>query len=148
MESPWCSSLNHSYETLNMPDSASDHDPSATTPLRNPHRPAPPVPAAPSNKEKTGNKSMTVTSEEADTIEVLDNESVNSSGSLYSSVSKRRKVKHPVSRRTLRLRKIHSLKRQIQIKEKMLEVRRQIIFHFSGDILSNLILFCCPLWPC
>ena len=27
-DSPWCSSLNHSYETLNMPDSASDHEPS------------------------------------------------------------------------------------------------------------------------
>ena len=36
-DSPWCSSLNHSYETLNMPDSASDNDPSAT-PLKNPHR--------------------------------------------------------------------------------------------------------------
>ena len=37
-DSPWCSSLNHSYETLNMPDSASDNDPSASTPLKNPHR--------------------------------------------------------------------------------------------------------------
>ena len=49
-------------------------------------------------------------------IEVLDTESI------YNGTSKRRKVKHPMSRRTLRQRKIHSLKRQIQIKEKMLEV--------------------------
>ncbi len=35
----------------------------------------------------------------------------------------RTKNKHLVSRRTLRQRKIHSLKRQIQIKEKMLEVK-------------------------
>ena len=32
--------------------------------------------------------------------------------------------RHPMSRRTLRQRKIHSLKRQIQIKEKMLEVSK------------------------
>lgn len=51
-----------------------------------------------------------------DMIEVLDSESI------YNGTSKRRKVKHPMSRRTLRQRKIHSLKRQIQIKEKMLEV--------------------------
>ena len=32
------------------------------------------------------------------------------------------KTRHPMSRRTLRERKIQSVKRQIQIKEKMLEV--------------------------
>ena len=36
--------------------------------------------------------------------------------------AKRRKTKHPLSKQTLRRRKIHSLKRQIHIKEKMLEV--------------------------
>ena len=91
-----------------MPDSASDHDPTAT-PLRNPHRPAPPVPAS--------KKSMTATEEDnIDEIEVLDD-----SSSIYSTSKKMRRAKQ-MSRRTLRQRKIHSVKRQIQIKEKMLEV--------------------------
>jgi len=114
-DSPWCSSLNHSYETLNMPDSASDNDPTAT-PLKNPHRPAPPVPAghaSPMAGRKSTNSGEDNNSE--DMIEVLDSESI------YNGTSRRRKVKHPMSRRTLRQRKIHSLKRQIQIKEKMLE---------------------------
>ena len=38
------------------------------------------------------------------------------------SADTRGKTRHPMSRRTLRQRKIHSVKRQIQIKEKMLEV--------------------------
>ena len=36
------------------------------------------------------------------------------------------KARHPMSRRTLRQRKIQSVKRQIQIKEKMLEVNNFI----------------------
>ena len=99
-DSPWCSSLNHSYETLNMPDSASDHEPSlgkkcalkkkdkfmsdrilprdfdyyfctfyyiAATPLRNPHRPAPPVPASASPLVKRKENNMTA---DLDVIEV------------------------------------------------------------------------------
>ena len=62
------------------------------------------------------NRKTNSTTENEDMIEVLDTESI------YNGTSKRRKVKHPMSRRTLRQRKIHSLKRQIQIKEKMLEV--------------------------
>ena len=110
-DSPWCSSLNHSYETLNMPDSGSDHDPTAT-PQKNPHRPAPPVPAPGSSPIAKKQEDQPAN---LDAIEVE---------SLYSTSSKsqRRKAKHPLSRRTLRQRKIHSLKRQIQIKEKMLEV--------------------------
>ena len=76
-------------------------------------RPAPPVPAAGS---PLANRKTNSTTENEDMIEVLDTESI------YNGTSKRRKVKHPMSRRTLRQRKIHSLKRQIQIKEKMLEV--------------------------
>ena len=120
-DSPWCSSLNHSYETLNMPDSGSDHDPTAT-PQKNPHRPAPPVPATGSPVAKSTKKDST--EENLDAIEVE---------SLYSVSSKsRRKAKHPLSRRTLRQRKIHSLKRQIQIKEKMLEVNFLKIFIYSN----------------
>jgi len=37
-------------------------------------------------------------------------------------IDSQRNTHHPMSRRTLRQRKIHSVKRQIQIKEKMLEV--------------------------
>ena len=104
-----------------MPDSASDNDPSATTPLKNPHRPAPPVPANPGTPRMA--TSSKINSEHdadsnEDMIEVLDTESFYNGNST----SKRRKAKHPMSRRTLRQRKIHSLKRQIQIKEKMLEV--------------------------
>lgn len=110
-DSPWCSSLNHSYETLNMPDSGSDVDPTAT-PQKNPHRPAPPVPA-PGSSPKA--KKPLEEHQDEDAIEVE---------SLYSkSQTSRRKAKHPLSRRTLRQRKIHSLKRQIVIKEKMLEVK-------------------------
>ena len=116
-DSPWCSSLNHSYETLNMPDSgsASDQDPVAT-PLRNPHRPAPPVPAVASPLVKRKDPTA-----DLDVLEVAS--STADSISLNSTTTNRRKVKHPISRRTLRQRKIHSLKRQIVIKEKMLEVR-------------------------
>ena len=37
-------------------------------------------------------------------------------------IDSQRKTHNPMTRRTLRQRKIHSVKRQIQIKEKMLEV--------------------------
>ena len=97
-----------------MPDSASDQDP-ILTPLKNPHRPAPPVPAAllkPQNTDEC--------IENTEDIEVIDDD--NSSDYNGPTNNKRRKVKHPLSRRTLRQRKIHSLKRQIHIKEKMLEV--------------------------
>ena len=100
-----------------MPDSASDNDPSATTPLKNPHRPAPPVPANPGSPRASSKINSEHTDCNEDMIEVLDSESF-----YNGTTSKRRKAKHPMSRRTLRQRKIHSLKRQIQIKEKMLEV--------------------------
>lgn len=94
-----------------MPDSGSDVDPTAT-PQKNPHRPAPPVPA-PGSSPKA--KKPLEEHQDEDAIEVE---------SLYSkSQTSRRKAKHPLSRRTLRQRKIHSLKRQIVIKEKMLEVK-------------------------
>ena len=141
-DSPWCSSLNHSYETLNMPDSgsASDQDPVAT-PLRNPHRPAPPVPAVASPLVKRKDPTA-----DLDVLEVAS--STADSISLNSTTTNRRKVKHPISRRTLRQRKIHSLKRQIVIKEKMLEVRynffilKVIVFHLlssNGRFLSSII---------
>ena len=85
------------------------------------HRPAPPVPAdnaSPLTSRKANPAGDDTTSENM--IEVLDSESISIGA------SKRRKVKHPMSRRTLRQRKIHSLKRQIQIKEKMLEVTHLI----------------------
>lgn len=117
-DSPWCSSLNHSYETLNMVDSGSEIDPNAT-PLRNPHRPAPPVPATASpvisrKSEASENHDGIDPATELDAMSNDDNISIASKN--------RRKVKHQISRRILRQRKIHSLKRQIQIKEKMLEV--------------------------
>ena len=46
-----------------------------------------------------------------------------------------RSAQNPMCRRTLRQRKIHSVKRQIQIKEKMLEV----IFHSTNFDIENKI---------
>merc|ERR1712223_555559 len=98
-----------------MPDSASDHEPSlAATPLRNPHRPAPPVPASASPLVKRKENNMTADLDVIEVASAADSISLNS-------CNNRRKVKHPMSRRTLRQRKIHSLKRQIVIKQKMLE---------------------------
>ena len=125
-----------------MPDSgsASDQDPVAT-PLRNPHRPAPPVPAVASPLVKRKDPTA-----DLDVLEVAS--STADSISLNSTTTNRRKVKHPISRRTLRQRKIHSLKRQIVIKEKMLEVRynffilKVIVFHLlssNGRFLSSII---------
>ena len=76
--------------------------------------------------------------EETADLDVIEVASTADSISL-SSNNNRRKVKHPMSRRTLRQRKIHSLKRQIQIKEKMLEVIHKvaytalILFSYSGS---------------
>ena len=47
-----------------------------------------------------------------------------------------RSAQNPMCRRTLRQRKIHSVKRQIQIKEKMLEV----IFHSTNFDIENKML--------
>ena len=66
--------------------------------------------------------------EETADLDVIEVASTADSISL-SSNNNRRKVKHPMSRRTLRQRKIHSLKRQIQIKEKMLEVLHKVAYY-------------------
>jgi len=72
-----------------------------------PHRPAPPVPPL---KQSSQVNSAKANNANVDTINKFD------------SMSNKKKTRHPMSRKTLRQRKIHSLRRQIQIKEKMLEV--------------------------
>ena len=48
------------------------------------------------------------------------------------------KARHPMSRRTLRQRKIQSVKRQIQIKEKMLEVGNLFQLKNISNLLSQM----------
>ena len=72
--------------------------------------------------------------EETADLDVIEVASTADSISL-SSNNNRRKVKHPMSRRTLRQRKIHSLKRQIQIKEKMLEVLHKVAYTHTAHII-------------
>jgi hypothetical protein len=102
-----------------MPDSSgSVVEESLGTPLRHPHRPAPPVPPSTSSPlTPRRNNNGADDDEDVDAITKVD-----SDGESIYGVKRPRKTKHPMSRRTLRQRKIYSLKRQIVIKEKMLEV--------------------------
>ena len=92
------------------------------TPQKNPHRPAPPVPASASPMVS---RKAVLSNESHDRGMDLDAIS-NNDDNLSIASKNRRKVKHQISRRILRQRKIHSLKRQIQIKEKMLEVSSSV----------------------
>lgn len=95
-------SLNHSYETLNMSDSGSNHEASTISMMgpaptrRLPHRPAPPVPV---REQFERSKEI-----------------------LFNNPKRKLDLRIPGHKKNLRFRKIHSLKRQILIKEKMLEV--------------------------
>ena len=112
------SSLNHSYETLNMSDTTESITNVAPVAPRLPHRPAPPVPSLV--------PSFTMTAKEREYLQQhLDDQILQEEVERMAKYSTpRAKTKHPnaASKRTLRQRKIHSVKRQIQIKEKMLEV--------------------------
>ena len=107
--SPAMSSLNHSYETLNMSEE-SVAAVAAPAP-RLPHRPAPPIPSL--------LPKMLMTAKEREYLQQhLDDEMRNEEARAAGGGG----GKKANSRKSLRQRKIHSLKRQIQIKEKMLEV--------------------------
>eukprot|EP00095_Tigriopus_kingsejongensis_P009498 maker-scaffold1595_size34508-snap-gene-0.8 protein:Tk09498 transcript:maker-scaffold1595_size34508-snap-gene-0.8-mRNA-1 annotation:"dynamin-binding protein" len=84
--------LNHSYETLNMSDCGSND---VSLSRRRPHRPAPPVPV---QEQFERSKEM-----------------------LFNNPRRTFEERTPGHKKNLRCRKIHSLKRQILIKEKMLE---------------------------
>eukprot|EP00094_Tigriopus_californicus_P005635 TCALIF_05432-PA protein Name:"Similar to DNMBP Dynamin-binding protein (Homo sapiens)" AED:0.05 eAED:0.05 QI:0/0.53/0.43/1/0.8/0.87/16/1294/2068 len=94
-------SLNHSYETLNMSDSGSNHEASSNSMMgppptrRLPHRPAPPVPV---REQFERSKEI-----------------------LFNNPKRKLDLRIPGHKKNLRFRKIHSLKRQILIKEKLLE---------------------------
>ena len=116
------SSLNHSYETLNnmsepppATDDGEDIDEAEIESVvevedirrRKPHRPAPPVPV----KEQFERSKEILFSQNIDPI----------------TGQRKINVDHRINegnRRNMRYRKIHSVKRQIQIKEKMLEVTK------------------------
>ena len=122
-----------------MPDSngsVSDVN-AANTPVRLPHRPAPPVPASPSiSRKKQRHQDLEEVGREdpdridAESIYSVDSKAVNNETSQDANSRRRSKNRHVVTKRTLRQRKIHSLKRQIQIKEKMLEVSNGMEVHF------------------
>ena len=129
-ESPSYSSLNHSYETLNMSDNGDTASIVAQTANqtsdenvpRIPSRPAPPVPL-PKYKMTAGERKYLGEHLDEHNSQVEYEEwrdSMSKSGSL-TNMGCQSKGRSPMSRRTLRHRKIHSVKRQIHIKEKMLE---------------------------
>lgn len=183
ISSPMCSSLNHSYETLNMSDIVDNSSPeirrnsgtvgaaagaaerssstgqsvttgqghedrpevpaggAAATLPRLPHRPAPPVPSKilMTSKERKylqqhlddyylySNSNSNISNSTNIISNTTNNNVMEGNSDEYSYVERRRMMKkntkHPiVSKKSMRQRKIHSLRRQIQIKEKMLEV--------------------------
>ena len=137
------SSLNHSYETLNVgsepaaqqePEPEPEDEPEITVEQeeaylaqrRKPHRPAPPVPV----KEQFERSK-----------EILFNNPKD-----VDPITGRRLLANrtePGNQRNMRYRKMHSVKRQIQIKEKMLEVTYTLVraFIYRGGLISNVFFF-------
>jgi hypothetical protein len=113
------SSLNHSYETLNMSETHENNNNAAAAAAaaaiqRKPHRPAPPVPI---NEQFESSKAKLFPRGGSCGVETIVEQEEH-----QQQEQQHRQRRTSANRRAYRHRKIHSLKKQIQIKEKMLEV--------------------------